>query len=57
MSDWLDDAVDEFYRSVFEHAYELGQEWPDDNDPKMVFDPCNAEDAIRLKELIRSKLE
>lgn len=35
----LDDAV-------FEHAFELAQEFPEEQNPKMIFDPCNADDKI-----------
>jgi hypothetical protein len=43
-----EDAVYAFYRKVFEHAFELAKEFPEEKDPKNITDPCNADDAIAL---------
>ena len=50
----LDDALDKFYREVFNHAYVLGQEFPDEKNPEMIFDPCNADDKIKAHKAILS---
>lgn len=49
----LDAATQCFYRQVFEHAYKLGQEFPNEDDVKQVHDPCNAEDLDIFEQSLR----
>ena len=49
----IDDTVATFYERVFEHAFKLGQEFPDEK--VAPHDPCNAEDKLKLTQAL-SKL-
>lgn len=49
--DSIEQILENFYQKVYEHAYRLGQEFPEEK--ALMHDPCNAEDKIEATSLLQ----